>query len=125
MKKIGFYVAAAALAASAVTACGSSGTSQSTSTSAAAASSATAADGPTITIADMAYGEPLTVAPGTTINLVNKDTAEHSVTSDTADVFSQDVDGGESKSMMAPSQPGSYAFHCKYHPNMHGTLVVK
>jgi plastocyanin len=27
--------------------------------------------------------------------------------------------------MTAPSQPGEYPFHCSYHPNMHGTLIVK
>ena len=25
----------------------------------------------------------------------------------------------------APAAPGSYKFHCAYHSNMHGTLVVK
>ncbi|MFY9918245.1 MAG: cupredoxin domain-containing protein [Mycobacterium sp.] len=73
----------------------------------------------------MAFGEPLTVAPGAEINIVNKDTVEHSVTSDTSGVFSQDVDGGENKTLTAPSQPGTYQFHCKYHPNMKGTLIVK
>jgi plastocyanin len=125
MKKFGMFLAVISLVAAVATACG--GSSKTTeSTSAAASESSTAAvSGPTITIADMAYGEPLTVAPGTQINLVNKDTVEHSVTSDTAGAFSKDVDGGENGTMTAPSQPGTYAFHCKYHPNMHGTLTVK
>jgi plastocyanin len=128
MKRIGMFLAATALVTTLLTACGSSGTSQSTAASTAASSSegsATAMSGPTITIADMAFGQPLTVAPGTQINIVNKDTVEHSVTSDTAGAFSQDADGGESATLTAPSQPGSYAYHCKYHPNMHGTLIVK
>jgi plastocyanin len=25
----------------------------------------------------------------------------------------------------APNKPGTYPFHCTYHSNMHGVLVVK
>ena len=45
------------------------------------------AGGPTITIANMAFGQPLTVAPGTKINIANNDTMEHSVTSETEGAF--------------------------------------
>jgi len=24
-----------------------------------------------------------------------------------------------------PNEPGTYTFHCTYHPSMHGTLTVK
>jgi plastocyanin len=30
-----------------------------------------------------------------------------------------------SATIIAPMKPGSYAFHCTYHSNMHGMLVVK
>jgi plastocyanin len=128
MKKFGMFLAAMCLVAGVATACGgSSKTTESAAStaSASAESSETAPSGPTITIAGMAFGQPLTVSPGGQINIVNKDTVEHSVTSDTAGVFSQDVDGGEKATLTAPSQPGTYAFHCKYHPNMKGTLTVK
>ena len=69
--------------------------------------------------------QPLTVAPGSKINIANNDTVEHSVTSDTAGAFDQDVDGNEKATLTAPSQPGEYPFHCSYHPNMKGTLIVK
>ncbi len=36
-----------------------------------------------------------------------------------------EVDGKEQKTLTAPTEPGEYAFHCKYHPSMHGTLIVK
>ena len=73
----------------------------------------------------MAFGQPLTVAPGTQINIANNDTAEHSVTSETKGAFDVHVDGGKTKTLTAPSQPGEYPFYCVYHPNMKGTLIVK
>lgn len=128
MKKIGTFLAATALIAALVTGCGGAGNSGSSTAAASGTSSEDsppAVAGPTITIANMAFGQPLAVAPGTQINIVNNDSVEHSVTSDTAGVFSQDVDGHENKTMTAPSQPGTYPFHCKYHPNMKGTLTVQ
>jgi plastocyanin len=128
MKKIGTFLAATAIIAALVTACGGSkstngATSASTATS--SETSLTTAAGPTITIANMAFGQPLTVAPGTEINIVNNDSVEHSVTSDTAGAFDQDVDGHGKATLKAPTQPGEYPFHCSYHPNMKGTLIVK
>jgi plastocyanin len=126
MKKIGTFLAAASVVAAVVTACGSSSsTTQASDTAAASESSATEVAGPTLTIANMAFGQPLTVAPGTQINIANNDTVEHSVTSDTAGAFDQDVDGGEKATLTAPNKPGEYPFHCSYHPNMNRTLIVK
>ena len=78
-----------------------------------------------ITIANMSYGQPITVSPGAQITIKNDDSVEHSVTSDAADKFSVDVDGNEEGTLTAPTEPGEYAYHCKYHPSMHGTLIVK
>src|SRR3954465_5174204 len=126
MKKFGMFIAAAALVATLATACGSStNENEATASTSSIQDSPAAVAGPTLTIADMAFGQPLTVAPGSKITLANKDTMEHSVTSDTAGAFDQDVDGNEEATMTAPSQPGEYPFHCSYHPNMKGTLIVK
>jgi plastocyanin len=76
-------------------------------------------------IMDMSFGEPITVPPGAQITIKNDDSAEHSVTSDTAGKFDVHVDGGEQGTLTAPTEPGEYAFHCTYHPSMHGTLIVK
>ena len=73
----------------------------------------------------MAFGEPLTVAPGAEISIVNNDAAEHSVTSQTAGSFDVHVDGNQKGTLTAPTQPGEYAFYCVYHPSMKGTLIVK
>jgi plastocyanin len=134
MTKIGALLAALVLIGAIVTACSStqapssnygSSSSPVAMTGGPAQSSAPAAAGSTITISDMAFGEPLTVSPGATVTIVNKDTVEHSVTSKPDAGFSTDVDGGEQKTFTAPTQPGEYPFICRYHPNMLGTLTVK
>ena len=89
------------------------------------ASSAPAVASATITIANMSFGDPVTVAPGAEVTVKNDDTPEHSVTSDTEGAFDKDVDGGEADTFTAPTEPGEYAFHCTYHPSMKGTLIVK
>ena len=122
MKKTYLLLAALALVGALATACGSSGTTGTT--AAASSTTSTATAGPTLTIANMAFGQPLTVAAGTQITIVNNDSVEHSVTSDTAGTFDVEVDGGEHKTLTAPSRPGDYPFHCKYHPSMKSALTV-
>ena len=132
MKRFGLLWAAMCLAAALTTACGGSSNTQATGT-ATASPTATAeqtsgpaqASGATITIANMNYGEPVTVPAGAQIAIKNNDSVEHSVTSDTSGKFTVDVDGNEQGTLTAPSEAGEYAFHCKYHPSMHGTLIVK
>jgi plastocyanin len=92
--------------------------------STAAATSATAA-GPKITISDMQFGPPLTVTPGATVTVINSDGPEHSVTADSGNAFNVDVDGKGTATFTAPTQPGTYAYHCTYHPMMHGQLIVQ
>ncbi|MCW2563203.1 MAG: plastocyanin [Mycobacterium sp.] len=137
MKRFGLFCAAMCLVAAFATACGGSNTStqeKATGTATATASptatagqtsGSAAAAGTTITIASMSFGDPITVSPGAQIAITNKDSVEHSVTSDAADKFSVDVEANEEGKLTAPTEPGEYAFHCKYHPSMHGTLTVK
>lgn len=130
MKKTSSFLAAICVAA-ALTACGAESANQAgyastaTATGTAEASSAPAASAATITIADMKFGEPVTVPPGAQITIKNDDTVEHSVTSETEGKFNVHVDGGKDKPLTAPTEPGEYAFYCVYHPNMKGTLIVK
>ncbi|HKV20561.1 MAG TPA: cupredoxin domain-containing protein [Mycobacterium sp.] len=123
MKKIGMLLAAMAVVAALATACGGSGSSADGTTTATEHSPAAIA-GPTLTIANMAFGQPLTVAPGTEITIVNNDGVEHSVTSKAQGAFDVHVDGGGEKTLTAPTQPGQYQFYCVYHPSMKGTLIV-
>jgi len=125
------------LVAALATACGGSSNTteergtQTATLTASATGTAEATSGPaaagaaTITIASMSFGEPITVSPGAQVTVKNDDSAEHSVTSDTAGKFDVEVEGKEQGTLTAPTEPGEYAFHCTYHPSMHGTLTVK
>ncbi len=97
---------------------------------AAAASSTTTlaavpASSGTITIKNFAYQGPGTVAPGAKITVTNQDAEAHTVTADTGGAFNVTVPAGSSATFTAPTAPGSYAFHCNFHGNMHGSLVVQ
>ena len=112
--------------ASATTKATATSTAESAETATTQATSAPAEPaGAPITIANMSFGDPVTVAPGAEVTVKNDDTAEHSVTSETEGAFDEHVDGGESDTFTAPTEPGEYAFHCTYHPSMKGTLIVK
>jgi plastocyanin len=137
MKRFGLFWAAMCLVAAVATACGGSdttteetGTGTQTATAsptgtAEATSAPAAASAATMTIANNNFGEPITVPPGAQITIKNDDSAEHSVTSDTAGMFDVDVEGKEQGTLTAPTEPGEYTFFCEYHPSMHGTLIVK
>ena len=121
MKKLVLLFLGLCVVAALATACGgSTATSQKSDTA-----TATASGGATITIANMSFGDPITVSPGAQVTVNNTDGVEHSVTSNTAGKFDTDIDGKESKTFTAPSEPGEYAFHCTYHSSMKGTLIVK
>lgn len=78
-----------------------------------------------ITISNFQFASPQSVAPGSTVAVVNSDAAEHSVTADQGGTFNVDVDGNGTATFTAPTQPGTYAYHCSYHPMMHGQLIVR
>ena len=79
-----------------------------------------------ISIKDFDYGAPITVSPGATVTVTNMDSAEHTVTADQGSAFDVEVkENGGKGTFTAPSAPGTYPFHCTYHPNMHGTLTVR
>jgi plastocyanin len=139
MKKIWLFLAALCLMAATAACSSESGTTEepaaqtatatntdtATAPATTEATSAPAADAAaTITIAGMSFGDPITVAPGTQIAIKNDDSAEHSVTSQTAGQFDVHVDGNQQGTLTAPTEPGEYAFYCVYHPSMKGTLIV-
>jgi plastocyanin len=124
MKRFGLFLAAMCLVAAFATACGGSSSTSEQSKSGTAAMTASGPAAATITIAGMGYGQPVTAPPGAQIALKNNDSVEHSVTSDAAGKFSVDVEANGGGTLTAPTEPGQYAFHCKYHPSMHGTLTV-
>lgn len=78
-----------------------------------------------ITIKDFKYTVPASVAPGAKISVKNNDQVAHTVTADSGKAFDDMADPGKTTTFTAPMKPGSYKFHCTFHGNMHGTLVVK
>jgi len=79
----------------------------------------------TITIADFAYGEPLTVEPEALIRVVNEDSAEHDVDAKDGTSFDTDLLGqGEELTFNAPSAEGEYEIICSNHSDMSGQLIV-
>ena len=78
-----------------------------------------------IEIKDFQYTGPESVAPGATIEVRNDDSAAHTVTSDD-DAFEEViVEGGQTATFTAPTEPGTYPYVCTFHPGMESTLVVK
>ena len=78
-----------------------------------------------MTIADFAFDpNTLTVTSGedVTIQVTNDDDVEHSFTLDD-DSVSQDVEGGETQAVTLNLTEG-IGWHCKYHPEMTGTVTV-
>jgi plastocyanin len=87
---------------------------------------ARSAASPTIVIKDFGFTGDLTVRPGVTVMVINKDGFAHTLTDkkthlwDTGRIHG---DGGTA-TFTAPTKVGSYPFGCKIHPEMRGTLVV-
>ena len=82
--------------------------------------------GSEIVISNSAYTVPASVHPGQQVTIVNRDDPNHTVTADANNVFDVRVSGGGSTATFtAPTTPGTYPFHCKYHANMQGTLTVR
>jgi plastocyanin len=82
---------------------------------------------PVITIFDFAYNEynDVVAKPGAIVTVKNTDEDAHTVTSNAPGAFSVALAPMSEATFAAPSQPGSYPFHCDHHSSMHGTLIVQ
>ncbi len=78
----------------------------------------------TIEIKDFSFQpDSITVPVGTTVTWINRDPANHTITSDDGKFDSGTIkNGGEFKFTF--SQPGTYRYHCKIHPSMTGMVTV-
>lgn len=66
----------------------------------------------------------ITVKAGDTVTWTNQDSVEHSATSDDGSFDTGLMSQGKSGSVTF-SKPGTYTYHCKIHPTMHGTVIVQ
>jgi len=116
-------VAVAVLGAALSLAACSSGGSSTATTSAPATTGGSG--GSTITISNFMFAPmDLTVAPGATVTVVNKDSVAHTVTGQAGGFDTGDVQPGQSKTFTAPNKAGSYPYRCNIHQYMTGTLTV-
>ncbi len=79
-----------------------------------------------VTIKNFKYHPAKIVVPkGATVTFSNKDSAEHTATANKSGMFDTGtVRPGQTKSAMIHGT-GTIAYHCDFHPFMHGTIVVK
>jgi plastocyanin len=77
-----------------------------------------------ILIKDFKYMGADTVRPGAQITVTNEDIEAHTITADTGNTFDAIIKVGTG-TFTAPTQPGTYPYHCNFHGNMKGTLTVK
>jgi plastocyanin len=79
----------------------------------------------TVTIKLVMYApSTLTVNRGDTIVWKNEDLVPHTVTADHGAFDSGSIAPGQSWRYVV-RRAGDYAYHCTFHPNMHGTLHVR
>jgi plastocyanin len=65
-----------------------------------------------------------TVKAGARITVKNSDSVAHTVTADNNAFNTGDISASGTKTFTAPSNPGTFPYHCSIHPFMHGTLTV-
>lgn len=65
-----------------------------------------------------------TVSPAAEITVTNEDIEAHTITADTGNAFDANIQVGTG-TFTAPTEPGTYTYHCNFHGNMKGTLTVK
>ncbi|MDI3196225.1 cupredoxin domain-containing protein [Pseudarthrobacter sp. AL07] len=98
-------------------------TTETTASTPSPASSAAAASAK-ILIKGFTYKGAETVSPGTEITVTNEDIEAHTITADTGAAFDANIKPGTG-TFTAPTEPGTYPYHCTFHGNMKGTLTVK
>jgi plastocyanin len=103
----------------------SNSSSSSGSSSSGPASTAASQSTAMIHISSYKFMTPASVSPGATVSVMNMDGEAHTVTADSGNAFDAKANPGTVVSFKAPTKPGSYPFHCDYHANMHGVLIVK
>ena len=65
----------------------------------------------------------LTIPVGATVTWTNAGSRPHTVTADDGSFDSGRLDPGEQFSQTF-DQPGTYTYHCGFHPDMQGSIVV-
>jgi plastocyanin len=108
-----------ALLACTLAACGSTASPNKTATSGGSVA------GSVIVIQNFAFSPGrLTVKPGETVTVTNKDSVTHTLTSESGLFNTGNVPAHSSMHFTAPTKPGTYQYRCSIHQFMTGTIVV-
>jgi plastocyanin len=67
----------------------------------------------------------VTAKPGEEVYLSNTGTKTHTVTADDGAFDTGNVAPGSEADFDAPTEPGTYTYHCSIHASMTGTLTVE
>jgi plastocyanin len=88
--------------------------------------SSTSSSGTSITISNFMFNPmSITVQPGATISVTNKDSATHTLTASGPGGFNTgDISHNQTKTFKAPTKPGVYPYICNIHQYMMGTIKV-
>jgi plastocyanin len=79
----------------------------------------------TVTIAGFAFAPAtLSLPAGTTVTWTNQDPTTHTATADDGAAFDCDPVGAGASMSFTFATPGTFAYHCKIHPTMTGTITV-
>lgn len=79
-----------------------------------------------IDIVDFDYEPPqTTVTAGTELTWTNTGVAAHTVTIDEGDTFASGEIAPDATFSTTLDQPGTYSYHCEFHPQMTGTIIVE
>jgi plastocyanin len=77
-----------------------------------------------VEIANFEYSpDPVRVQAGGKVTWLNQDSVAHTATADDGSFDTGTIDEGKLKSETF-KQPGTFAYHCEIHPQMHGTIEV-
>ncbi len=106
-----------------LTACGSDDGGSDSGGSAAPSEPAAVVDDTTITISGFSFGDPVEVAVGSTVRVVNADGTPHTWTAVDGSFDSGSLDEGEEFSFTF-DEPGTYEFVCNFHPAMTSSVTV-
>jgi plastocyanin len=77
----------------------------------------------TIDITEFAFPAETHVAAGQPLTVTNDTGSAHTITADDG-AFNEEIPAGESIQLTVDA-PGSYDYHCNFHSNMTGVLVVE
>jgi plastocyanin len=77
-----------------------------------------------VSIVEFTYDpDPVTIEEGGKVIWMNEDAAPHTATADDGSFDTGTIEQGKLKSESF-KQPGTYAYFCEIHPDMHGTVEV-